>query len=128
MRIVISGVEDMGNHLAKMLSGHGHDITVIDQDSKSLAELGALADVITIEGDATTFSVLRKAGVRKSDLFIAIDSVENDNVLAAMMAKQLGAKKAIARIDNNEYLEPNNKEMFIDMGIDYILYPERIAA
>lgn len=128
MRIVISGVEDMGNHLAKMLSGHGHDITVIDQDSKSLAELGALADVITIEGDATTFSVLRKAGVRKCDLFIAIDSVENDNVLAAMMAKQLGAKKAIARIDNNEYLEPNNKEMFIDMGIDYLLYPERIAA
>ena len=128
MRIVISGVEDMGNHLAKMLSGHGHDITVIDQDSKSLAELGALADVITIEGDATTLSVLRKAGVRKCDLFIAIDSVENDNVLAAMMAKQLGAKKAIARIDNNEYLEPNNKEMFIDMGIDYLLYPERIAA
>jgi trk system potassium uptake protein TrkA len=44
------------------------------------------------------------------------------------MAKQLGAKKSIARIDNNEYLEPNNKEMFIDMGIDYLLYPERIAA
>ena len=128
MRIVISGVEDMGSHLAKMLSGHGHDITVIDQDGKLLSELGALADVITIEGDATTFSVLRKAGVRKCDLFIAIDSIENDNVLAAMMAKQLGAKKAIARIDNNEYLEPNNKEMFIDMGIDYLLYPERIAA
>ena len=118
----------MGSHLAKMLSGHGHDITVIDQDGKLLSELGALADVITIEGDATTFSVLRKAGVRKCDLFIAIDSIENDNVLAAMMAKQLGAKKAIARIDNNEYLEPNNKEMFIDMGIDYLLYPERIAA
>ena len=128
MRIVISGVEDMGNHLARMLSGHGHDITVIDQDGKLLSELGALADVITIEGDATTFAVLRKAGVRKCDLFIAIDSIENDNVLAAMMAKQLGAKKAIARIDNNEYLEPNNKEMFIDMGIDYLLYPERIAA
>ena len=128
MRIVISGVEDMGNHLARMLSGHGHDITVIDQDGKLLSELGSLADVITIEGDATTFAVLRKAGVRKCDLFIAIDSIENDNVLAAMMAKQLGAKKAIARIDNNEYLEPNNKEMFIDMGIDYLLYPERIAA
>ena len=128
MRIVISGVEEMGNHLAKMLSGNGHDITVIDQDPKLLDELGTLADVITIEGDATTFAVLRKASVRKCDLFIAIDSVENDNVLSAIMAKQLGAKKSIARIDNNEYLEPNNKEMFIDMGIDYILYPERIAA
>ncbi|MBQ2419700.1 MAG: Trk system potassium transporter TrkA [Alistipes sp.] len=128
MRIVISGVEEMGSHLARMLSGNGHDITVIDQDPKLLDELGTLADVITIEGDATTFAVLRKASVRRCDLFIAVDSVENDNVLSAIMAKQLGAKKSIARIDNNEYLEPNNKEMFIDMGIDYLLYPERIAA
>ncbi len=128
MRIVISGVEEMGNHLAKMLSGNGHDITVIDQDPKLLAELGSLADVITIEGDATTFAVLRKASVRKCDLFIAVDSIENDNILSAIMAKQLGAKKAIARIDNNEYLEPNNKEMFINMGIDYLFYPEKIAA
>ena len=128
MRIVISGVEEMGSHLARMLSGNGHDITVIDQDPKLLDELGTLADVITIEGDATTFAVLRKASVRRCDLFIAVDSIENENVLSAIMAKQLGAKKSIARIDNNEYLEPNNKEMFIDMGIDYLLYPERIAA
>ena len=128
MRIVISGVEEMGYHLAKMLSGNGHDITVIDPDSKLLAELSSLADIITIEGDATTFAVLRKASVRKCDLYIAVDSIENDNVLSAIMAKQLGAKKSIARIDNNEYLEPNNKEMFIDMGIDYLLYPEKIAA
>jgi len=45
-----------------------------------------------------------------------------------MMAKKLGARKSIARIDNNEYLEPNNKEMFIDMGIDYLFYPEKVAA
>ena len=91
MRIVISGVEEMGSHLARMLSGNGHDITVIDQDPKLLDELGTLADVITIEGDATTFAVLRKASVRRCDLFIAVDSIENDNVLSAIMAKQLGA-------------------------------------
>ena len=118
----------MGNHLAKMLSGNGHDITIIDQDPKLLAELSNFADVITIEGEATTFATLRKAAVRKCDLFIAVDSIENDNILSAMMAKQLGAKKSIARIDNNEYLEPNNKEMFINMGIDYLLYPEKLAA
>ncbi len=128
MRIVISGVEEMGSHLAKMLSGNGHDITIIDQDPKLLAELGSFTDVITVEGDATTFATLRKASVRKCDLYIAIDSIENDNILSAIMAKQLGAKKAIARIDNNEYLEPNNKEMFINMGIDYLFYPEKIAA
>ena len=118
----------MGNHLARMLSGSGHEITVIDSDQKLLSEVENLAEVITIEGDTTTFAVLRKAGVRRCDLFIAVNHDENQNILAAIMAKQLGAKKSIARIDNNEYLEPNNKEMFIDMGIDYLFYPEQVAA
>ncbi|MBQ2008335.1 MAG: Trk system potassium transporter TrkA, partial [Alistipes sp.] len=86
------------------------------------------ADLITVEGDTTTFAVLRKAGVRRCDLFIAVNHDENMNILSAIMAKQLGAKKSIARIDHNEYLEPNNKEMFIDMGIDYLFHPEQIAA
>lgn len=128
MKIVISGIGEMGSHLARMLSGNGHDITVIDQDSKALSELESLADLITVEGDTTTFAVLRKAGVRRCDLFIAVNHDENQNILSAMMAKQLGAKKSIARIDNNEYLEPNNKELFIDMGIDYLFYPEKVAA
>ena len=118
----------MGSHLARMLSGNGHDITVIDIDTKALNELNTLADLITIEGDTTTFAVLRKAGVRRCDLFIAVNHDENQNILAAIMAKQLGAKKSIARVDNNEYLEPNNKEMFINMGIDYLFYPEKVAA
>ena len=118
----------MGSHLARMLSGNGHDITVIDSDSKALNELGNLADLITVEGDTTTFAVLRRAGVRRCDLFIAVNHDENMNILSAIMAKQLGAKKSIARIDHNEYLEPNNKEMFIDMGIDYLFHPEQIAA
>lgn len=128
MKIVIAGAGDMGTHLAKMLSGNGHDITVADVDPKALVEVGNLMDVVTVEGDTTQFSVLRKAGVRKCDLFIAVRSVENDNILSAVMAKQLGARKSIARVDSNEYLEPNSKEVFIDMGIDYLFYPEQIAA
>lgn len=128
MKIVIAGAGDMGTHLAKMLSGSGHDITIADVDAKALAEVGSLADVITVEGDVTQFSVLRNAGVRRCDLFIAVRSVENDNVLSSIIAKQLGAKKVIARVDSKEYLEPSNKEVFIDMGLDYIFYPEQIAA
>ena len=128
MKIVIAGAGEMGSHLARMLSGNGHDITVIDGDQKLLSEVSSLADVITVEGDSTTFAVLREASVRKCDLFIAVNHEENANVVAAMLAKKLGAKKSIARIDNNEYLEPNNKEMFIDMGIDYLFYPEKVAA
>lgn len=118
----------MGSHLAKMLSGNGHDITIVDKDPKALDVVGSLADIITVEGDSTAFATLRKASVRKCDLFIAVNHEENDNVVAATLAKQLGAKKSIARIDNEEYLEPNNKEIFIEMGIDYLFYPEKVAA
>ena len=128
MRIVISGVGEVGSHLAKMLSGASHDITVIDDDPKRIEEVAGMADVITIEGDCTTFAVLKKAAVRKADLFIAVRPEESINIISAVLAKQLGARKAIVRIDNNEYLEPNNKEMFINMGIDYLFYPEKVAA
>lgn len=128
MRIVIAGAGEMGSHLAKMLSGNGHDITIVDKDPKALDDVGSLADIITIEGDSTAFATLRKASVRKCDLFIAVNHEENDNIVAATLAKQLGAKKSIARIDNEEYLEPNNKEIFIEMGIDYLFYPEKVAA
>ncbi len=128
MRIIVAGAGEMGSHLAKMLSGSGDEITVIDSDPKLLDEVSSLYDVVTVEGDPTAFQTLRRATVRKCDLFIAVSHVENDNVVAATLAKQLGAKKSIARIDNNEYLEPNNKEIFIEMGIDYLFYPEQVAA
>ena len=128
MKIVIAGAGEVGSHLAKMLSGEYHDITVVDDDPKRLESIAGMADVIVIEGDCTTFSVLKKASVRKADLFIAVRPEETSNIISAILAKQLGARKSIARIDNNEYLEPNNKEMFIDMGIDYLFYPEQVAA
>ena len=109
MKIVIAGAGEVGTHLAKMLSGANHDITVIDINPRLLEEIEGLSDIITVEGDSSTFSTLKKASVRKADLFIAVAHEENINIIAAILAKQLGAKKSIARIDNYEYLEPNNK-------------------
>lgn len=118
----------MGSHLAKMLGGGKHDITVIDIDHKLLDNISGMADVVTIEGDPSDFSILKRASVRKADLFIAVSPDENLNVVSSVLAKRLGAKKSIARIDHSEYLEPNNKEVFIEMGIDYMFYPEKVAA
>ena len=73
MKIVIAGAGEMGSHLARMLSGNGHEITIVDSDPKALAEVASLADVISVEGDSTTFAVLRRAAVRKCDLFIAVN-------------------------------------------------------
>ena len=84
--------------------------------------------MLTIEGDVTSFDSLKRGEVQRCDLFMAVGPEENTNILSATLAKQLGAKKAIARIDNDEYLRPNNKEVFINMGIDYLFYPEKVAA
>ena len=88
MRIVISGVGEVGTHLAKMLSGASHDITVIDDDPKRIEEVAGMADVVTIEGDCTTFAVLKKASVRKADLFIAVRPEESINIISAVLAKR----------------------------------------
>ena len=128
MRIVIAGAGEVGSHLARMLGEGDHDISVIDSDPPLLEDLSTTTDVVTVEGDCTTFATLKKASVRKADLFIAVNREESPNIISAMIAKQLGARKTIARIDNNEYLEPNNKEVFINMGIDYLFYPEKVAA
>ncbi|HCY00056.1 MAG TPA: Trk system potassium transporter TrkA [Bacteroidales bacterium] len=128
MNIIIAGAGEVGTHLAKMLSIEYHDIVVIDSDTEKLVQLSSSADLLVVEGSATSISVLKEANVKKADLFIAVTNSENANILSATLAKRLGAKKVIARIDNNDYLLPNNKEIFLNMGVDSLIYPEKLAA
>ena len=69
-----------------------------------------------------------EAQVSSADLFVAVTPIESTNITACMLATNLGAKKTLARIDNQEYLQPKNKEFFKSMGIDSLIYPEKLAA
>ena len=128
MRIVIAGAGEVGSHLAKMLSNENHDLVVIDNDEERLKPVGANLDVHTLTGSATSISLLKDAKIHKADLFITVTFTEETNITAAILGKNLGAKKTIARIDNIEYLYPKNREFFNSLGIDYMIYPEKIAA
>jgi len=128
MRIVIAGAGEVGTHLAKMLSNEEHDLVVIDIDDDRLKAVGGAMDVLTIEGNANSIAHLKEAKINKADLFIGVTFSEAVNVNAAILSKRLGAKKTIARIDNQEYLLPANKEIFENLGVDYMIYPEKIAA
>jgi trk system potassium uptake protein TrkA len=128
MKIILAGAGAVGSHLAKMLSQENHDITVIDNDADRLRQIGSNLDVLTLEGSATSIGILKEANIRKADLLIAVTHYESTNINAAILGKQLGALKTIARIDNQEYLYSENKEMFRSLGIDYLIYPEKIAA
>lgn len=118
----------MGTHLAKMLSQSEHEIILIDSEGERLRPIDASIDVLTYEGSATSLNLLREALKKNTELFIAVAHSEDTNVSAAVLAKKLGARKVIARIDNMEYLERGNEEFFKDMGIDNLIYPELIAA
>ena len=126
MKIIVAGAGEVGTHLAKMLSNENHDIVVIDTEEANLKGIENL-DLMTVQGTATSFGVLKEANVKKADLFIAVTQSEEANITSAILSKKLGARKTIARIDNKEYLFPNNKEFFKELGIDYLIYPENIA-
>jgi trk system potassium uptake protein TrkA len=130
MKIVIAGAGEVGCHLAKMLSEGFHEITIIDHDEERLALVTESMDVLTVQGSPTSIKVLKSAGVEKADLFVAVSPArEQDvNIVSAIIAKKLGAKKVTARINDAEYLNYDNKLMFTEMGIDLLFYPEKIAA
>ncbi len=128
MRIVIAGAGEVGTHLAKMLSSEEHDLVVIDNDVDRLKAVSSAMDVLTIEGNANSIAHLKESKISKADLFIGVTYSEDVNINSAILSKRLGAKKTIARIDNQEYLLPANKEIFENLGIDYMIYPEKIAA
>ena len=71
MRIVIVGDGKVGYTLTERLASEGHDIVVIDNNSRNLTALGNSLDVITVLGNGASYAVQREAGVEHSDLLIA---------------------------------------------------------
>lgn len=130
MKIVIVGAGEIGSHLAKMLSHEGGDISILDDDQTRLSNISSVADVAVFHGNPTSIKALREAGANKADLFISVYPYTNQeiNIVSAILAKNLGAKKVTARISDEEYLTPDNRLLFKEMGVDLLFYPEKIAA
>ena len=130
MRIVIEGAGQVGSHLAKMLSREANEITVIDNDAKRLSQLTSMADVVAVQGVSSSIKVMREATVPGCDLFIAVNPFvpQEVNIVSALLAKKIGAKKVTARLEDEEFLSPENKLLFKEMGMDLMFFPEKIAA
>ena len=128
MKIVIAGAGAVGTHLARMLSNDQQDVVLIDSDENKLIRLGNELDIMTLVRQPSSISGMRDAEVNRADLFIAVTPNESENLTCAMLAKQLGARKTVARVDNYEYVKPDNAELFKKMGIESLIYPELLAA
>ena len=126
MKIIIAGAGEVGFHLAKLLSFESQDITLIDNKKSNLNIADNQLDIKTIEGDSASISVLKEANAQSSDLVVSLTTSETTNFTTCFLAKQLGAKKTIARISNAEFT--NCEIDFKMMGVDELISPENLAS
>ena len=128
MKIIIAGAGEVGFHLAKLLSFESQDITLIDTHRDSLSYADTHLDIRVVRGDATSIKVLENSNVIDTDLVIAVTSSETTNITVCVLAKQLGAKRTIARISNTEFIDRKDEVGFTKFGIDELISPESLAA
>ena len=128
MKIVIAGAGDVGFHLAELLSYENQEIILIDNDQDVLDYAATHLDVLTINGDSSSISVLEDAQVETARLFIAVTTSESTNLVTAILAKKMGAKQTIARVRNDEYLTEEHRETFKELGVDSLISPRQLAA
>lgn len=128
MKIIITGAYAIGTHLARLLSRNHEDITLIDSDPDRLERIGSDYDLLTMVAQPDSIKALIDAGIKHTDLFIAVTPNQSLNLNCCMLAKALGAHKTVARIDRAEYIEDNKRELFMRLGVDELIYPEVLAA
>ncbi|MDO4789705.1 MAG: Trk system potassium transporter TrkA [Porphyromonas sp.] len=129
MKIFIAGAGEVGSHLATLLSREDHDIIIMDSDPSRLEfAYDNSLEVLPILGNPTSLADLKNAGIAGSDLFISVTPEESTNITASILAHNLGAQKTMARINNQEYLQEPNAAFFRDLGVNYMVYPELLAA
>lgn len=127
MKIIIVGCGKVGYTLAEKLSEEKHDITVIDTKSEKLDKLLSELDVQGIEGNGTSFRIQLEAGIKESDLLIAVTGQDEINLLCCLIAKKAGNCNTIARVRNPEYFE-EIKYLREELGLSMAINPELACA
>ncbi len=128
MNIIIIGAGEIGRHMAEKLANRNHNLCVIEKDESTIEDLAEILDVKFLHGEGASIEILSQADTSRCELFLALTSDDNSNLVAASIAKSLGAKKAIARVSPQTYSEQwkfNHKRHFC---IDHLFCPERLTA
>lgn len=127
MKIVIIGSGKVGSTMIEHLENEGHNIVVIDKNLEKVEEVVNNYDVMGICGNGALYDIQMEAGVNKCDLFIAVTSSDEVNLICCMVAKKIGAKHTIARVRDTEY-SSQLEFMKESMGLSMMINPERSSA
>ena len=104
MNIIIVGCGRVGRSIAEQLNAEGHSITVIDESSEALEKISEDQNVMALQGNGASYSVLREAEIESCDLMIAVTAADELNLYTCLLAKNAGVTSTIARVRNPEYI------------------------
>ena len=127
MKITIAGGGQVGNTIATELIKEKHDITIIDKNKAYIENVSNSMDAMPVLGDATSAQLLTDYGVEKSELMIAATDSDVVNLLICIIAKKLGIRNTISRIQDPIYSQ-TIALIKKDTGLSLIVNPERDAA
>ena len=104
--VIIVGAGRVGREVASALHANGLSVRLIESDSeKARAAAEKLVGVMVFEGDGTDLEILKEAGVEKSDYLLALTGDDENNVLSALLAKNLGIDRCTVLYSNPDYVE-----------------------
>jgi len=104
-RVCIVGAGATGTALAAAMDGSKINVRIIEKDSSQCTTLAeSLERVTVINGDGTDRDLLLEENVNEADFIVAVTGDEESNILMSLLAKTLGAKRAITRINKLSYL------------------------
>ena len=123
MYIIIVGCGRLGSTLARELSDAGHNISVVDRESKRLDALGGGFNGFSVKGVEYDSNVLKEAGISRADYVIVATSDDNLNITVSLVAKEtFKVRRVIARVNN-----PDKKSVYELLGIETINPTELIS-
>lgn len=123
-RVMILGGSNIGYYLAQKLVKANISVTLVEKDKERCQELTeTLSDVLIIHGDGTDIHLLDEEGISSMDAFVGVTGFDEENLLMALMAKQSGVPKTVAKISRQNY-----SKIIDRLGIDAALNPIYITA
>ena len=127
MKIVLIGAGEVGFHVAKALIEDGHDITAVDINPEKCRRITENLDAIDVEGNGASPKILHQARVEEADYTLCLTRLDEVNLIAAQQAHELGAKRIIARLRNQQYSDRDSIIKPEKFGVDLVIHPEREA-
>lgn len=103
-RVMIGGGGNIGKRLARTLEKQ-YEVKIIEFNKKSAEQLAAeLADTLVLVGDVTDEELLQTENVGEMDVFCALTNDDENNIMASLLAKRMGARRVVALINRSSYV------------------------